>query len=233
MVKRILSAVLIGSGALLVVAALVLGGYNLWDDSRAGSEMDSVLDQIKQIIPSSSDSSDPSGSADPAPSSPGDSSGTTDPGVSDSPEEGDLPFIPDYILNPNMDMPAVEINGHRYIGIVTIPALDLELPIMEDWDYVKLKIAPCRYKGSVYTNTLIVAAHNYTTHFGRLKNLQAGDSVIFTDIDGNVFRYSVVYLETLAKTAVTEMESGEWDLTLFTCTIGGKTRVTVRCMEDK
>jgi hypothetical protein len=27
------------------------------------------------------------------------------------------------------------------------------------------------------------------------------------------------------------MTDGEYDLTLFTCTYGGKSRVTVRCME--
>jgi len=36
-------------------------------------------------------------------------------------------------------------------------------------------------------------------------------------------------VETLQPTAVEEMCSGDWDLTLFTCTLGGKFRVTVRC----
>ena len=48
-------------------------------------------------------------------------------------------------------------------------------------------------------------------------------------MDGNVFRYEVVELETLMPTAIEEMTSGDWDLTLFTCTIGGGSRVTVRC----
>jgi sortase A len=26
------------------------------------------------------------------------------------------------------------------------------------------------------------------------------------------------------------MESGDWDLTLFTCTTGGQSRITVRCV---
>ena len=52
---------------------------------------------------------------------------------------------------------------------------------------------------------------------------------MFTDVDGNVYNYEVAELETLQPAAVDEMKSGEWDLTLFTCTIGGQTRVTVRC----
>lgn len=139
-------------------------------------------------------------------------------------------FIPDYVLNPNMDMPTVEHDGYKYIGTLTIPVIDLELPVMDSWSYPKLKIAPCRYSGSAYLNNMIIAAHNYTGHFGRLKNLQPGDDVIFTDVDGNVFNYKVAQMETLVPTAVEEMISGEWDLTIFTCTVGGSTRVTLRCM---
>ena len=38
----------------------------------------------------------------------------------------------------------------------------------------------------------------------------------------------MVALEILQPTAVEEMTAGEFDLTLFTCTYGGKSRVTVR-----
>lgn len=140
---------------------------------------------------------------------------------------------PEYILHPEMDMPTVEVDGNRYIGRVTIPALGLELPVMSQWSYPNLKIAPCRYQGSAYTGDLIIAGHNYRTHFGPLKNLGVGDTVLFTDADGNQFRYTVAQVENLAKTAVEEMASGDWDLTLFTCTLGGQTRVTVRCVETK
>jgi sortase A len=92
-----------------------------------------------------------------------------------------------------------------------------------------LKIAPCRYEGSAYTNDLIISGHNYTSHFGKLQNLSAGDIVIFTDIEGNEFIYEVVELEILKPTSIEEMKSGEWALSLFTCTLSGQTRLTVRC----
>ena len=76
---------------------------------------------------------------------------------------------------------------------------------------------------------MIIAAHNYASHFGNLKYLQEGDEVTFTDMDGNVFRYEVALQETLQPTAITEIQQGDWDLTLFTCTYGGQSRVTVRC----
>jgi sortase A len=127
------------------------------------------------------------------------------------------------------DMPTELIGDYEYIGELTIPALDLQLPIISQWNYKALKIAPCRYTGSVYTDDLIIAAHNYTTHFGRLKELSIGDEVDFTDLNGETFVYKVAQKEILKPNAVEEMESDEWDLTLFTCTIGGKSRVTIRC----
>ena len=127
------------------------------------------------------------------------------------------------------ELPVLEVDGYRYIGIVSIPVIDVTMPVQEDWSPALLKTSPCRYMGSPYQGDLIICAHNYATHFGRLKNLLPGDEVIFTDVEGNEFRYTVVELETLAGTAVEEMERGVWDLTLFTCTLGGQMRVTVRC----
>lgn len=142
--------------------------------------------------------------------------------------------IPDYILNPDMEMPVETIDGLDYIGTLEIPSLDLVLPVLSEWNYPNLRVAPCRYVGSAYQGNLIIAAHNYPSHFGNLKHLQEGEIVRFTDVDGNRFTYKVVVRETLEPAAIEEMQSeeeGAWDLTLFTCTIGGQSRVTVRCVQ--
>ena len=72
-------------------------------------------------------------------------------------------------------------------------------------------------------------AHNYDRHFGRIRNLRSGDRVTFTDMEGTTVEYEVVALEILEPMAIEEMTAGEFDLTLFTCTYGGKSRVTIRC----
>ena len=142
-------------------------------------------------------------------------------------EETSEPVLP--TVNPQKEMKTAEIDGHEYIGFVGIPALGLELPVMADWDYDKLKIAPCRYSGSVFTGDLVVMAHNYKKHFGSLSTLRPGDSVTFTDMEGQTLYYEVTALVVLSSTAVEDMTSGEFDFTLFTCTYGGESRVTVRC----
>ena len=43
---------------------------------------------------------------------------------------------------PVGDMTRRESDGHAYIGTLSLPALELELPVMADWDYPSLKIAP-------------------------------------------------------------------------------------------
>ena len=137
--------------------------------------------------------------------------------------------VPDYLLTPEMEMPVETIDGVDYVGVLRIPALALELPVISQWSYPLLKIAPCRYSGSAYQNNLVLCAHNYASHFGNLKNLHIGDAVTCTDMDGNLFTYQVAELETLPPQATEEMENGDWDLTLCTCTVGGQSRVTVRC----
>ncbi len=146
-----------------------------------------------------------------------------------------LPSVTAAIVEPDegddngTEMTVAEIDGYGYIGYLSIPVLELDLPVMSEWDYTRLKIAPCRYIGSTKTDDLVICGHNYDRHFGRLKNLQAGDLVTFTDMDGVIIAYEVKEVEILQPTQVEEMIESSYDLTLYTCTYGGKTRVTVRC----
>lgn len=133
------------------------------------------------------------------------------------------------IDEPTGDMKAVDVDGQSFIGIITIPAIDIRLPIQQEWSSENAKTSPCRYKGSVYTNDLIVAGHNYQRHFGKLNQLMSGDTIIITDVDGRQYYYEVTYTETIGTYDVDAMDAGDWDFTVFTCTIGGASRVTVRC----
>ena len=123
----------------------------------------------------------------------------------------------------------VVVDGEAFCGRVVIETLGIELPVYDAWDYSRLKKAPCRYMGSVATNDIIIAAHNYKTHFGLLHQLEKGDEITFIDATGKSHLYEVCEMVTLDGTAVTDMKAGGWDFTLFTCTKGGKQRVTVRC----
>ena len=61
--------------------------------------------------------------------------------------------------------------------------------------------------------------------------MKPGDGVYLTDMEGSRFSYRLLEQEILLGTDVAAMEEGDWDLTLFTCTIGGQYRVTLRFEE--
>lgn len=137
--------------------------------------------------------------------------------------DGELPAA-----TPIPEMPTMEIDGNEYIGYLEIPTIGVSLPVMSDWSYPQLRIAPCCYWGSAYDDSLVIMAHNYDRHFGRIGTLEIGAPVQFIDCEGNIFRYVVAAHEQLERTDVQEMLADSWDLTLFTCTYGGANRVTVR-----
>lgn len=138
--------------------------------------------------------------------------------------------IPDYQLNPDMKMPVVIVDGVGYIGTIRFPDLGLELPVAAPWSYSTLKLSPCLYAGTPYKENMVICGHNYVSHFGKLYNLGLEDEVIFTDNDGNVFRYEVDNIEELPPTAVENMVESGYALSLFTCTLSGQTRLTIRCV---
>ncbi len=131
----------------------------------------------------------------------------------------------------------VEIENTAYIGYVSIPSLGIELPVMSEWSYDNLKISPCRYKGTAAGGDIIIAAHNYNSHFGRLNELSGGEEIVFTAADGKIYNYEVIQTESISGKDVEAMEFGSsenWDLTLFTCTLSGQSRVTIRAiLQDK
>ena len=189
------SKVFITLGIFMILMALGLTGYNLYQDKHAYDIAIQVKEEIKETI-----------------------------------QQTDSEWKDSYEETPNMEMPVVEINGHFYIGTLDIPKLNLSLPIMSESSKNNLYISPCRYYGSAYTNDMVIAAHNYRSHFSRINQLIEHDPLIFTDIDGNVFKYEVVGLEVLHPTQVDEMIHTDYDLTLYTCTYGGETRLTLRCI---
>ena len=189
-------------GLLLIAAALFLSAYNEMESHEARNSAQQVIAQMCQTLPT------------------------------ETAAETEAPAVPEYLLDAEREMPVQTINGRDYIGVLTIPSLELELPVLSQWDYPALKVAPCRYSGSLYQDNLIICAHNYASHFGKLKNLRVGDTAIFTDMDENVVSFQLAAQETIQPEDLEAMEAGDWDLTLFTCTVGGQSRVTVRFVRE-
>ena len=192
-------------GALCILGALGFVGSNLHRSTESGRQAGAVLEELLPVVYANAQEA------------------TAVPAQTLAPETEPTAPVP--------EMPTQTVNGWDYIGYLSIPSLELTLPIQSQWSYEGFRVAPGRFAGSTYSKDLVLAAHNYPQHFGHIGDLQPGDTVCFTDMDGHVTHYRVAALETLAPEDVEGMLSGEYDLTLFTCTVGGKSRVTVRCTE--
>lgn len=132
---------------------------------------------------------------------------------------------------PGIEMPGEKVNGHEYIGTLSIPSLGLKVPVQRNWSYENLSVSPCRYSGSAYADNLAIIAHTY--HFGKLSSLALDATVTFTDMENNVFRYVVREKNTISPNDANEIAHSDYDLTLVTCTISGTKRVAVYCERVK
>lgn len=203
-IRKIVSLISIITGILCIVGAGILLSYNLLEDKKSEENSREIMEILHSFSQLQED--EPMTEAEMLP-----------------PEELH-PF-----LSQNTNMPIVVVEGNPYIGFLYFPSLDMRFPIMEDWDYEKLKTAPCRYHGSYESDDFVIAGHNYRSGFGRLRELQQGDVVKFTDMNGTVHEYIVDMTEILDATDIEAMIHSPWDLSLYTCTYDRVHRVTVRC----
>mgnify|MGYP000489052657 FL=1 len=132
-------------------------------------------------------------------------------------------------IKSNTEDLVLNISGYDYIGVISIPSLNIKLPIMRETDYDRLAISPCKYYGNINTNDLVLCAHDYVNQFGKISNLKENDIIIITDVLGNNYVYKVVLTEELNPTDITNMIDSPFDLTLYTCSYGALKRITVRC----
>lgn len=132
---------------------------------------------------------------------------------------------------PGIEMPGEKVNGHEYIGTLSIPSLGLKVPVQRNWSYENLSVSPCRYSGSAYAGNLAIIAHTY--HFGKLSSLALDATITFTDMENNVFRYVVREKNMISPNDANEIAHSDYDLTLVTCTLSGTKRVAVYCERVK
>lgn len=212
-------------GTLLLLSAVTLCVYNFRESNKAFEKSQTALSGLKDLIPD----------------------------IPEKPEETYTDYLKEIEENAKRDifaeydeehniesggesdtvpeMPSVQLDGRYYCGYITLDTLGLELPVLNNWSYPNLNISPCRYEGTPQTKDFIIAAHNYNSHFGQIKYLNEGDGITFTDCNGEKYHYTVLYTEYIDGYSVEQMSeniNSSWDMTLFTCTLNGQSRVTVR-----
>lgn len=209
MKRKILGTAFVVLGAVLILIALSAIIINLWREEMSGLNADHAMEQLWEQM-----------TVDPVPATP------DTPAL--LPENGSTSDAPEF-----RPMPEIQVDGISYVGYLSIPALNLELPVISESTEQNLEIAPCRFFGTVYQKDFVIGGHRYRRHFRKLSTLGYGERLSFTDVEGNVYIYEVAECEVLEPNQAEYLCSGDWDLSLFTCTPGGMTRVVLRCLRVK
>ena len=212
--KSKIKKALIFTGIIMLLAAAALCVFNIIQDKQAYEKSQDILNELKLQIPEPTEES-----------------------------SGDMPENPaDDLFLPYEDsakeIPApISVDGNDYSGYLSLPSLGLELPVADICSYDALNESPCRYSGNAETSDLIIAAHNFSSHFGRIADQNIDDEILYINSSGNTFRYRVNDITVLGGNDTEGIffgKSSEWDITLFTCTLSGQKRVAVRgCLTDE
>lgn len=100
-------------GILLILGALALLGYNQWDANRADKASQDALGKLEETLTET---------------------------IEDKTKDEEPVVQPE--LDPEQEMTVTDIDGWGYIGYLSIPSIGLELPVMSEWSYAGLKVAP-------------------------------------------------------------------------------------------
>ena len=121
------------------------------------------------------------------------------------------------------------------IGVINIPSINVNYPILSTYTDELLKIAPCRFHGPNpnEVGNLCIAGHNYKNSkcFSKVPNLQLGDKIEITDLSGRMLTYTVydkfiVNPDELECTS--QLTNGNKEITLITCTNDNKQRHIIK-----
>ena len=120
------------------------------------------------------------------------------------------------------------------IGILEIPTLSLQLPVLSECSNALLNVSICKLAGScdAKPKRLVIAGHNLRSHFGGLKTLSVGDEVYFTTKDMTTYHYTVAEIGECHRENPEVVQEGDgWDMTLVTCQNIRTLRTLIRCRE--
>lgn len=205
------SSVFLILSVLCFVCAGIFFGLNLREDMQAGQSSDQITAAVLSKIEHSVVANAPASSA-----------------LSQQITAGDLDTACDQ-STPNRTSEGIRIDDTVYCGSLYVSAWDKSFAVCDTCTLANLKKSPCRYIGSAEENNLVVAAHNYKTHFGRLADLPIGSTITFTDACGVLYTYEVTNITVVDAYDSASVAGWKGGLSLFTCTLGGQSRVLAQC----
>ena len=206
---KLRDAILLSAGLLCSVIATVIYVQGVVIERNSDAIMTDAIEEIRDYIPEKPES--------------GSDTIFDLPGSHNKPDEE---IVAEEEVKVNK---ALELDSGIYIGILEIPELSLELPVAADCSLPTLKNSPGCYYGSPDSDSFVIGAHNYNSHFGRLHTLSTGTSLMFTDIEGNEYNYRITDITEVSPDEPEKVCESEHSLALFTCNYSGARRIVVFC----
>ena len=134
-------------------------------------------------------------------------------------------------INPNY-------KGYKILGIIKIPKIDMEYPIIDKTDEKAMKVSITKFWGNNINEigNFSMAGHNYYggTFFGDIKKLNNGDIIEMTDLTGRKIEYEIFdkyVTDPNDVTCVNSVENNRKEITLITCTNGRSNRLIIKASE--
>ena len=131
----------------------------------------------------------------------------------------------------NNMMPSLEIDGTNYVAVLDFPTYNFAMPVVSTWHSSYIDSVPCRYKGSVYDNTLVIGSSDNKGQIKFAEELEVGDYLYLTDMSGGQYRFAVEAINH-ANEINDEKFKTEYDMTIFVKSSGNSEYLLIRCNNE-
>lgn len=223
MYNKILSIILI----ILVILIVVAGGYSAYTYYKKYSintDQEAGIEEFDEIISMKEDNSNKE----------------NEPNEELIPENtNQTPAQNNYNANQWATTP-YSYKGYPVDGKLEIPAINIKYLILKESSSAKaIEISIVKVYGPELNEpgNYVIAGHNYNNglFFGKNKNLQIGDKIYITDMNGTKVEYTIYnkyYTPETDYTYITRNTNGKAELTLYTCDATGKNRLIICARAD-
>lgn len=131
-----------------------------------------------------------------------------------------------------------QIKGNKVVGIIKIPKINIQYPILETTTVDTLNLSITKFWGSEINEigNVSLAGHNNLNGkmFGKVNKLEKGDIIELTDIQNCTLKYKIFDMYIVDPndiSCILPVEEKTREVTLITCTANGENRLIVKARE--